>query len=204
MIQVVHPGSGCWLSTHPGSRGQKGTRSRIQIRITVKEDGFYAYCLQSMRLIKDLKLFSFCPIFQELCQVLTHWAPLENILFSPDPVFTHPGSLIHKQKQRRVVKNVKPFFCHKFHKMENYLLLKWWRTNLGRFSKNYRTFNPKNCHKALKKMGWRSGIRKKPIPDSGSLGQKSTESRIQIHNTSFYLHFMGHITPKNYLALLSL
>ncbi len=27
MIRVVHPGSGCWLSTHPGSRGQKGTGS---------------------------------------------------------------------------------------------------------------------------------------------------------------------------------
>ncbi len=29
MIRVVHPGSGCWLSTHPWSRGQKGTQSRI-------------------------------------------------------------------------------------------------------------------------------------------------------------------------------
>ncbi len=31
MIRVVHPGSGCWLSPipDPGSRGQKGTQSRI-------------------------------------------------------------------------------------------------------------------------------------------------------------------------------
>ncbi len=29
MIRVVHPGSGSWLFTHPGSRGQKGTRIRI-------------------------------------------------------------------------------------------------------------------------------------------------------------------------------
>jgi len=26
---IPDPGSGCWLSTHPGSRGQKGTQSRI-------------------------------------------------------------------------------------------------------------------------------------------------------------------------------
>ncbi len=30
MIRVVHPGSGSWLFTHPGSRGQKGTGSRIR------------------------------------------------------------------------------------------------------------------------------------------------------------------------------
>ncbi len=30
----VHPGSGSWLFTHPGSRGQKGTGSRIRIRNT--------------------------------------------------------------------------------------------------------------------------------------------------------------------------
>jgi hypothetical protein len=31
----------------------------------------------------------------------------------------------------------------------------------------YRTFNPKNCHQALKNMGLGSGIREKPIPDPG-------------------------------------
>ncbi len=30
MIRVVHPGSGSWFFTHPGSRGTKGTGSRIQ------------------------------------------------------------------------------------------------------------------------------------------------------------------------------
>ncbi len=34
MIWIVHPGSGSWLFTPPGSRGQKGTGSRIQIRNT--------------------------------------------------------------------------------------------------------------------------------------------------------------------------
>ncbi len=32
-------------------------------------------------------------------------------------------------------------------------------------------------------MGLRSGIRKKPIPDPGSRGQKGTGSRIRIRNT---------------------
>jgi hypothetical protein len=30
MIRVVHPGSGSWFFTHPGSRGQKSTGSRIR------------------------------------------------------------------------------------------------------------------------------------------------------------------------------
>ncbi len=35
----------------------------------------------------------------------------------------------------------------------------------------------------LKNMGLGSGIRKKPIPDSGSRGEKGTGSRIRICNT---------------------
>ena len=43
MIRVVHPGSGWWLSPIPdpgGSRGQKGTQSRIRIRNTGKMASF--------------------------------------------------------------------------------------------------------------------------------------------------------------------
>ncbi len=36
---------------------------------------------------------------------------------------------------------------------------------MGQFSKNFRSFNLKNCHKALKNMYLGSGIRNKPIPD---------------------------------------
>ncbi len=62
----------------------------------------------------------------------------------------------------------------------------------GPISKKYWTFYSKNCHKALKNMGLdpgseirdpRSTIRKKPIPDPGSRGQKGTGSRIRIRNT---------------------
>jgi hypothetical protein len=60
---------------------------------------------------------------------------------------------------------------------------------LGQFSKNYRTFYQKNCQKALKIWSWDpgSGIRKKPIPDPGSRGQKAPNpgSRIWIRNTVY-------------------
>ncbi len=46
-------------------------------------------------------------------------------------------------------------------------------------------FTPKIVTWLLKILVWdpRSGIRKKPIPDPGSRGQKGTGSRIQIRNT---------------------
>ncbi len=46
---------------------------------------------------------------------------------------------------------------------------------MGPFSKNYRTFYQKNCQKALKNLVLGSGIRKKPIPDPGSRGQKAPD-----------------------------
>ncbi len=95
-------------------------------------------------------------------------------------IFTHPGSRIpdlgsriQKQQQKRGEKKISchtgTFLCsHKFHKIVNILVLKWWRKkNVGQFSKNYRTFYQKNCQKALKNMVLESGIRKKPIPDPG-------------------------------------
>jgi hypothetical protein len=58
IIRVVHPGSGCWLSTHPGSRGQKGTGSRIRIRNTDKIFRF--------RFAADFSFLSpYCKLFTE-------------------------------------------------------------------------------------------------------------------------------------------
>ncbi len=75
---------------------------------------------------------------------------------------------------------------------QNCKLFQFWsaeKKNLGLFSKNYKTFYPKNCHYALKNMGLGSGIRKKPIPGPGSRGQKGTGSRIRIRNTFRILYF---------------
>jgi hypothetical protein len=78
---------------------------------------------------------------------------------------------------------VKPFFVATFHKTEYYFIFDMLKKKLAQFSKNYSSFNPKNCHQALKNMGLGSGIRKKPILDLGSRGQKGTGSRIRINNT---------------------
>ncbi len=61
--------------------------------------------------------------------------------------------------------------CHKFHKIENYFMFEVLKKkNLGQFSKNYRTFYPKNCLQVLKNMGLGSGIRDpgSEIRDPGS------------------------------------
>jgi hypothetical protein len=93
-------------------------------------------------------------------------------------IFTHPGSRIQKQQQKRGEKKLdaKPFYvATKFNKIVNYFsfeVLK--KKNLGQFSKNYRTFYQKNGQKALQNMVLGSGIRdpgsgKNPfrIPDPG-------------------------------------
>ncbi len=41
MIRVVHPGSRMLTFSHPGSRGQKGTQSRIRIRNTAGSCDFF-------------------------------------------------------------------------------------------------------------------------------------------------------------------
>jgi hypothetical protein len=53
------------------------------------------------------------------------------------------------------------------------------------FQRILELFTPKNCHKALKNMGLGSGI-----PDPGSRGQKTPETRIRIRNTG-YVSAMG-------------
>ncbi len=89
-------------------------------------------------------------------------------------IFTHPGSRIQKQEQKR---GVKKNFCHtfigshKFHKFVNYFSFEVLKKKIWANFKN---------------MGLGSGIRKKPIPDPGSRGQKGTESRIRIRNTVFF------------------
>jgi hypothetical protein len=87
-------------------------------------------------------------------------------------IFVHPGSRIWDPKtatKERVEKKfvVLPFLCHKNHKIENYI--------------NFELVEIKIW--ALKNRGLGSGIRKKPIPDPGSRGQKGTGSWIRIRNT---------------------
>jgi hypothetical protein len=77
------------------------------------------------------------------------------------------------------------FFCsHKFHKIEYYVILEMLKKKFGPIFKELLKFYPKIFQYALKYMGLGSGIRKKPIPDPGSRGQKGTGSRIRIRNTA--------------------
>ncbi len=83
-------------------------------------------------------------------------------------------------------------FCiHKFHIIENYFIFELLKKKIwANFQRIIELFTQKIVTKLLKLWVWdpRSGIRKKPIPDSGSRGQKSTGSRIRntARNKAFY------------------
>ncbi len=107
-------------------------------------------------------------------------------------IFAHPGSRIQKQQQKTGVK--KFFFCqtifcsHKFHKTEYYLIFDKLKKKIWpNFPRIIEVFTQKIVTKPSKIRVWdpRSGIRKKPIPDPGSRGQKGTGSRIRIRNNAF-------------------
>jgi hypothetical protein len=59
------------------------------------------------------------------------------------------------------------------------------KKNLANFQRIVELFTQKIVSKLSKIWVWdpRSGIRKKPIPDPGSRGQKGTESQVRIRNT---------------------
>jgi hypothetical protein len=102
-------------------------------------------------------------------------------------IFTHPGSRIQKQQQKREVKkNCHTFLCsHKFHKIVNYFSFEVLKKKIwANFQRIIELFTKKLSKSSLKYgLGIRdprSGIRKKPIPNPGSRikGSKSTQSRI--------------------------
>ncbi len=104
-----------------------------------------------------------------------------------------PGSRIPDRKtatnergEKKLV--VIPFFCsHKFHKIVNYFSFEVLKKKIwANFQRIIELFTKKNCQKALKNKVLGSGIRRKPIPDPGSRGQKGTGSRIRICNTALY------------------
>ncbi len=87
-------------------------------------------------------------------------------------IFTHPGSRIQKQQQKRGAKN---FFCHtfwcshKFHKIENYFSFEVLKKKIwANFQRIIKLFTQKIVTKLSKIWVW----------DPGSRGQKGTGSRI--------------------------
>jgi hypothetical protein len=89
-------------------------------------------------------------------------------------IFSHPGSRIQKQQQKRGVKKIfcHTFLCsHKFHKIENYFSFEVLKKKIwANFQRIKELFTQKIVTKLSKIWLWDpgSGIRKKPIPDPGS------------------------------------
>ena len=100
--------------------------------------------------------------------------------------FPDPKTAMKDRGEKKFV--VIPFFgAINFTKLNYFIFENLKKKNLGQFSKNYRPFTQKIVSKLSKIWVWdpRSGIRKKPIPDPRSRGQKGTGSRIR--NTACYV-----------------
>ncbi len=103
-------------------------------------------------------------------------------------IFTHPGSRISDPGSKNSNKREwwKKIFCHtflcsdKFHKIVNYFSFE-----MLNFQRAIELFTQKIVTKLSKIRVWDPGseIRKKPILDPRSRGQKGTGSRIRIRNT---------------------
>ncbi len=81
------------------------------------------------------------------------------------------------------------FFCsHKFHKIAYYFSFEVLKKKIwANFQRIVEIFTKKIVNKLSKIWVWDLGswIRKKPIEDPGSRGQKGTGSRIRIRNTAY-------------------
>ncbi len=104
----------------------------------------------------------------------------------PRSRISDPGSKNSNKRERWKKISCHTFLCsHKFHKIVNYFSFEVMKKKIwANFQRNIELYQ-KNCQKALKNMVLGSGIRKKPIPDPGSRGQKGTGSRIRIRNTGW-------------------
>ena len=104
------------------------------------------------------------------------------------------GSRIQKQQQNREAKKIRchTFLCsQKFHKIVNYFSFEVLKKKIWANFQRVELSTKKIVTKLSKIWVWdpRSGIRKKPNPDSGSRGQKGTGSRIRIRNIGRLLFF---------------
>jgi hypothetical protein len=99
----------------------------------------------------------------------------------PDPGSRIPDPKTATKERGKKKLNVKPFYvATKFNKIVNYFSFEVLKKKIWA---NFQRILPKKLSKSSSKYGLgirdpRSGIRKKPIPDPGSRGQKGTGSRI--------------------------
>ena len=108
-------------------------------------------------------------------------------------IFTHPGSRILDPKTVGEVKKIcyhTFFVVTNFNKIEYYVIFEMVKKKIwANFQRIVEVFAQKIFNMLSNIWIWdpRSGIRKKPIPDPGSRGQKGTGSRIRIRNTAFWM-----------------
>ncbi len=116
-------------------------------------------------------------------------------VFIPDPDYypyriSDPGSKNSNKRERRKKISCHTFLCsHKFHKIVNYFSFEVLKKKIwANFQRIIELFTKKMVKNLLKIWSWDPGseIRKKPISDPGSRGQKGTGSRIRIRNTEFF------------------
>ncbi len=130
----------------------------------------------------------------------------------PDPGswISDPGSKnSNKREGWKKLVVITFYVATNFTKLQIILVLKCWRKKFGPILKEF--FTQKIVNKLSKIWVWDPGsgirdpgswIRKKPIPDPGSRGQKGTGSRIRIRNigifstVNFFPLIFGHQKPK--------
>jgi hypothetical protein len=125
-------------------------------------------------------------------------------MFIPDPDFypsriPDPKSVTKERGEKKFFYHT--FFCsHKFHKIEYYVFFEMLKKKiLANFQRIVEVFTQKIFNMLSNIWVWdpRSGIRKKPIPDPGSRGQKGTGSRIRIRNTAQNFEVVSNIQTRN-------
>ncbi len=114
-------------------------------------------------------------------------------------IFTHPGSRIQKQQQKRGVKKIccHTFSCnHKFHKIENNFSFEVPNKKIwANFQRIIELFTQKIVTKLSKIWVWDPGSGKNlfRIPDPGVKKAPDPGSQIRIRNTGFY-EDVGEVT----------
>ncbi len=120
--------------------------------------------------------------------------------FYPSPILD-PGSKNSNRREGWKKICCHNFLCsHKFHKIVNYFSFEVLKKEIwANFQRITELFTQKIVTKLSKIWVWDlgSGIRKKPIPDPGSRGQKGTGSRMRISNTVFS-HLLITFYPYNW------
>ncbi len=112
---------------------------------------FFRSLLDTRNMSEKIKPFSIYPVLQILIFVHSESRVPDLVSRIPDP------KTATREGREKIISST--FFVDtNITKLKIILFWTGEEKNLGRFTKNYRTFYPKNCHQALKNIGSGSGI----------------------------------------------